>query len=214
MNSYHQAVQFLSALDEDWGGLIHNIGVCTLESKNEQQPYEALVRAVAYQQLSTKAGQAILAKFVQHFGGFPAPEALALASFDDLRTIGFSGRKVATLQAIATGTLSGLVPSRYQANAMSDVALLERLVAIKGIGPWSVQMLLIFTLGRMDILPAHDLGVAQGYQRLKKLAKAPTPKQMLEIGKAWSPYRTVASWYLWRVPSNEITPTQVLDKLY
>jgi len=120
--------------------------------------------------------------------------------FDALRTIGFSGRKIDTLKGIADGALSGLVPSREIADAMSDEALIERLVTLKGIGQWTVEMMLMFTLKRMDILPADDFGIVEGYRRLKKLDIAPKRKQMAEIGKAWSPYRTIASWYLWRVP--------------
>ncbi|NOT14274.1 MAG: DNA-3-methyladenine glycosylase 2 family protein [Methylotenera sp.] len=202
MNTVHQAIQFLSAIDDDWALLIHKTGVCNLEALSQQQPYEALVRAVAYQQLSTKAGNAILAKLSVLFGGFPTPEKLASAPFDDLRAVGFSGRKIETIQAIATGARTGLVPTRQEANAMSDEALIERLVVIKGIGQWTVEMLLIFTLGRIDVLPADDLGIVEGYKRLKKLTTAPTRKEMQKIAQAWHPYRSIASWYLWRVPKD------------
>lgn len=199
-SQYQQATQFLSAIDTDWAALIDSVGACELALKPEREPYEALVRAVAYQQLNTKAGDAILGKLIQHFGSFPTPWQLIAAEFDDLRGAGFSGRKIETLKGIAEGALSGLVPSRDTADAMSDEALIERLVTLKGIGQWTVEMMLIFTLKRMDILPADDFGIADGYRRLKKLDAAPKRKQMADIGNAWSPYRTVASWYLWRVP--------------
>ena len=92
------------------------------------------------------------------------------------------------------------MPTRTDADAMADEDLIQRLVPLKGIGRWTVEMLLMFTMARMDILPADDFGVVQGYKRLKKLEVAPTRKEITEIGKAWSPYRTIASWYLWRVP--------------
>ena len=105
-----------------------------------------------------------------------------------------------TLQGIATGAISGLIPSRHDADAMADEVLVERLVTLKGIGRWTVEMLMMFTLERIDILPADDFGIVQGYKRLKNLATAPNRKEMTEIGRLYSPYRTIASWYLWRVP--------------
>ncbi len=197
---HQQASQFLSAIDNDWALLIATVGACQFETKPERNPYEALVRAVAYQQLSTKAGDAILGKFIRHYGGFPTPEQLIATEFNDLRTAGFSAKKIETLKGIADGALSGLVPSHEVADTMSDETLIERLVTLKGIGQWTVEMMLIFTLERMDILPADDFGIVDGYRRLKKLDTAPKRKEMAEIGKAWSPYRTIASWYLWRVP--------------
>jgi DNA-3-methyladenine glycosylase II len=199
---YTEAVQFLSDIDADWAQLISIVGTCTLvaETELELSPYQALVQAVAYQQLHGKAGDAIFGKFKTHFSGFPTPAQLCAAQFDDLRACGFSGRKIETIQGIAQAALNGLVPSRQDADAMTDEALIERLITLKGIGQWTVEMMLIFTLGRMDILPVNDFAVMAGYTRLKKLSIAPKPKQLAEIGKAWSPYRTIASWYLWRVP--------------
>lgn len=197
---YIEASRFLMHLDADWSRLVQEVGPCLFMAKPEREPYEALVRAVAYQQLSTKAGDAILGKFIRHFGAFPTPQQLLAAEFDDLRTAGFSGRKIETLQGIAAGAISGLVPARAIADSMSNEELIARLVTLKGIGQWTVEMMLMFTLQRMDILPADDFGVVDGYRRLKQLDSAPKRKQMAEIGKAWSPYRTIASWYLWRVP--------------
>ena len=199
---YAEAMRFLSAIDEDWAQLISKVGACTIgaEAEPELSPYQALVQAVAYQQLHGKAGDAIFARFKNHFGGFPEPEQLVAAQFNDLRACGFSGRKIETICGIANGTISGLVPTRHAAENMSDTELIERLVTLKGIGQWTVEMMLIFTLGRMDILPVDDFAVVEGYKRLKKLDIAPKRKEIAEIGKAWSPHRTIASWYLWRVP--------------
>lgn len=200
-NKYQAATDFLSNLDADWATLITAVGPCTFQSRPEREPYEALIRAVAYQQLHGKAGDAIIRRFVEIYGGqFPAPAALIETGFDTLRGCGFSGRKIDTLKGIAEGALSGLVPTRAEADAMPDEELINRLVALKGIGRWTVEMLMIFTLEKADILPVDDLGVVQGYKRLKKLEHAPNRKEMMEIGKAWSPYRTIASWYLWRMP--------------
>ena len=199
-NKHQQATDFLSAIDADWASLIATVGACQFTAKSERNPYEALVRAVAYQQLHTKAGDAILAKFIAHFGQFPLPQQLVSAEFDDLRACGFSGRKIETLKGIAQGAIAGLVPPRDIADTLSNEALIARLVTLKGIGQWTVEMMLMFTLERMDILPADDFAVVEGYKRLKKLESAPKRKEITEIGKAWSPHRTVASWYLWRVP--------------
>ncbi len=200
---YAEAIQFLNNIDADWAQLINTVGACTLTAETELSPYQALVKAVAYQQLHGKAGNAIFARFKTHFSGFPSPEQLAAAQFDDLRACGFSGRKIETIQGIALASLNGLVPSRKNADTMSNEALIERLITLKGIGQWTVEMMLIFTLGRLDVLPVDDFAVVAGYTRLKKLNIAPKPKQLAEIGQAWSPYRSVASWYLWRVPPLE-----------
>ena len=201
LQSHQQASQFLSELDDDWAQLIATVGECTFEPKPEREPYEALIRAVAYQQLHGKAGDAIIRRFVGLYNDtFPSPNQLLASEFDALRACGFSGRKIETILGIANGALSGLVPSREEADLMSDELLIQQLVALKGIGQWTVEMLMMFTLARMDILPVDDFAVVEGYKRLKKLPSAPKRKEMSEIAKDWSPYRTVASWYLWRVP--------------
>jgi DNA-3-methyladenine glycosylase II len=200
-NPFAEATQFLSQLDADWALLIQQVGPCVFPPITEREPYEALMRAVAYQQLHPKAGDAILARLLNQFlGQFPSPAQLLTAEFDALRACGFSGRKIETLQGIAQGALFGLVPSRSLADSMSDEALIARLVTLKGIGRWTVEMMLMFTLERPDVLPVDDYGVREGYKRLKNLTDAPSPKMLKQIGEAWQPYRSVASWYLWRVP--------------
>ena len=203
---YPEASQFLSHIDSDWEQLINTVGICTLanETEPELNPYQALLQAVCYQQLHGKAGDAVFAKFKNHFAQdgkskFPTPEQLVAAKFADLRACGFSGRKIETIQGIANAANIGLVPIRNQADEMTDDALIEQLITLKGIGQWTVEMMLIFTLGRMDVLPVNDFAVVAGYTRLKKLETSPKPKQLAEIGQAWSPYRSIASWYLWRV---------------
>ena len=200
MNQHQQAAKFLSAIDADWANLISAVGDCQFSPKVERSPYEALVRAVAYQQLHTKAGDAIIGKFINHFNQFPSPGQLIATPYDDLRACGFSGRKIETIQGIANGVMTGLVPSIESAQKMTNAELMARLNSLKGIGQWTVEMMLMFTLMRMDILPVTDFGVVEGYKRLKKLETAPKPRQMAEIAITFSPHRTVASWYLWRVP--------------
>jgi len=200
-SSLQKASQYLAGLDGDWAHLVETIGPCTLTVKPEREPYEALIRAVAYQQLHAKAGDAIISRLLNLYNDtFPLPQQLLATEFDALRACGFSARKIETLYGIANGALSGVVPTRDDADTMDNETLITRLVSLKGIGRWTVEMLLIFTLEREDVLPVDDFGIAEGYKRLKKLDVAPKPKALAELGKAWSPYRTVASWYLWRVP--------------
>lgn len=198
---YQAASAFLAELDEDWQHHIAAVGPCLHQPHPARDPYESLVRAIAYQQLHAKAGDAIVGRLVALFPGqtFPRPEQILASDFDQLRGCGFSAGKIATIQGIARATLDGVVPDYSTALAMDDEALIERLVSLRGVGRWTVEMLLIYSLERMDILPADDFGVREGYRRLKGLEVQPTRRQMIEIGLAWSPYRTVAAWYLWRV---------------
>ncbi len=199
---YIRAEAFLGGLDADWARLVALVGPCRHDPKAAREPYEALVRAIAYQQLTAKAGDAIIGKLKRQLAAddFPSAADIAAASFEVLRACGFSATKVATVKAIAEGALTGLVPPRPVAATMSDEELIGRISAIKGIGRWTVEMLLMYTLEREDVLPADDFGVREGYRALKALAAPPKPRQLRELGTAWSPHRTVASWYLWRMP--------------
>ncbi|HEX5538330.1 MAG TPA: DNA-3-methyladenine glycosylase [Methylophilaceae bacterium] len=200
-DKYQSATSYLSNIDADWTRLIEVVGPCTHQPRPEREPYEALVRAVAYQQLHVKAGDAILGRLLAlNAGSMPSPQQLLVLDIDALRACGFSMRKIETLHGIAEGTLSGVVPDRQAAEQMSSEGLVQRLINLRGIGRWTVEMLLIYTLSRDDILPVDDLGVREGYKRLKGLDKAPSPQQLKLFGEVWSPYRTIASWYLWRVP--------------
>lgn len=208
-NSHQAATDFLANTDADLAELIATVGVCTF-APDADEPYAALVSAIAYQQLHPKAGDAILARFLQLYAGqFPSPLQILATEFDALRACGFSGRKIETIYGIANAAQSGLVPDRIAAETMADEELIERLVTLKGIGRWTVEMFLMFTLGRMDILPADDFGVCEGYKRLKKLNVAPKRKEIAELGLAWSPHRTIASWYLWRVPKSNIKNNKI-----
>jgi DNA-3-methyladenine glycosylase II len=207
---FQDSERFLRAVDPQWAALVDHIGPCGHEPKAAREPYEALIRAIAYQQLTAAAGDAILArlKSLHPAAPFPTAEALTTTSPDILRTCGFSATKVATILAIAEASLRGVVPTRDRAASMEDEALIERLLTIKGIGRWTVEMLLIYSLERMDVLPVDDFGVREGYRALKGLSEAPKPGVLREIGKAWAPHRTVASWYLWRMPRTRGKPAK------
>lgn len=199
---HQSATRFLRTVDDDWARAIDLIGPCTLTPNAFHEPYEALVQAIAYQQLTAKAGDAIIGRFKALYPdtAFPSPTQLLATDIERLRACGFSYTKIQTIRGIAEGAVSGLVPPRDEAVAMDDAALIERLVTLKGVGRWTVEMLLIFSLERPDVLPVDDFGVREGYRALKSLAEQPKPKALHLIGEAWAPYRTVASWYLWRVP--------------
>lgn len=199
---YDESVSFLSRLDDDWARLIALVGPCRHDPKAAREPYEALIRAIAYQQLTAKAGDAILGRLKNLFDHheFPVPGDLIGAEAGMLRQCGFSANKIATIKSIAQGTLDGVVPSRAIAATLSDEALIDRLTGIKGIGRWTVEMLLMYSLERLDVLPADDFGVREGYRVLKSLPEQPKPKALRTLSRAWAPHRTVAAWYLWRVP--------------
>jgi DNA-3-methyladenine glycosylase II len=197
---YRKACTHLATIDADWKTLLDRVGPCGLKPQEEREPYEALIRAVASQQIHTKAAQAILGRFLALYpdSPFPTPRQILATDFDDLRACGFSARKIETIQGIARGAQEGLVPTRAEAEALDNEDLIERLVQLKGIGRWTVEMLLMFSLARMDVLPVDDFGVREGYRLIKGLAEQPKPKALAQTGLAWSPYRSVAAWYLWR----------------
>lgn len=197
------AARFLAALDADWARLVAQAGPCAHVARPAREPYETLVRAVAYQQLHVKAGDAILARLLALHPqrAFPLPAQLLDADVATLRGCGFSARKIETIRGIAAATVGGVVPDLATALALPDEELIARLCLLKGIGRWTAEMFLIYGLDRPDILPVDDFGVREGYRRLKRLDKAPSPAQMRAIGEAFSPYRTIAAWYLWRMPA-------------
>lgn len=200
---YRLAASHLSLIDEDWSRLVKSVGPCMHRPEPTREPYEALVRAVAYQQLHARAADAIIGRFLDLYpeDAFPRPVQILAIPFEELRSCGFSTRKISTVKSVAEGALSGLVPTRDIAGQMSNDELIARLVELPGIGHWTVEMLLIYTLDRIDVLPADDLGVREGFRFLKTLDTLPNRKTMEAAGMLCSPYRTVASWYLWRIPS-------------
>ena len=192
------AAAHLSAADPAFAALIQRIGPCTASPK-PREPYEALVRAIAHQQLHGRAAEAILARFIAlHPDPFPHPHQVAATPDGTLRACGFSGSKVAAIRDICARTLDGTVPGSADAAGMADEELVARLVTIRGVGRWTVEMLLISTLGRPDVLPVDDFGVREGWRLVKGLGAQPRPRELARIGEAWAPWRSTAAWYLWR----------------
>jgi DNA-3-methyladenine glycosylase II len=165
-----------------------------------ESPYEALLEAIAYQSISGKAARTIFAriKALGSNGRPPTPEQILAASPETLREAGLSFAKIAAVRDLAQKTIDGTVPTLEQALMMSDQELVDRLISVRGIGAWTVEMFLIFRLGRPDVLPIHDYGVQKGFALLYGKRKIPKPKELAKFGERWRPYRTVASWYMWR----------------
>jgi DNA-3-methyladenine glycosylase II len=196
----HEAAQHLSRICPRFAALIVRVGPPGLRVERGRGLYEALIRAIAHQQLHGKAAEAILGRFVALFPDetFPAPDRVLDTDETFLRGCGFSAAKLAAVRDICAKTLDGTVPTRRQAIRLSDEELIERLTTIRGVGRWTVEMLLIYGLGREDILPVDDFGVREGYRLLHGLDAQPKPRALAEIGAAWAPYRSFAAWYLWR----------------
>jgi DNA-3-methyladenine glycosylase II len=194
-----EGVRHLSK-DARFAALIKRVGRPRLDIQRQRSPYEALVRAIAHQQLHGRAAEAILARFSALFpdGTFPDPAAVMATADTALRACGFSAGKILAIRDICAKALDGTVPTRRQSHRLSDEALIERLTSIRGVGRWTVEMLLIFTLGRPDVLPVDDFGVREGYRVLFGLDAQPKPKALGEIGLAWAPHRSLATWYLYR----------------
>lgn len=180
-------------------GVIRQVGPFTMKPAR-RQPYEALVRAIAHQQVHGRAAEAILGRFLDCCAGrgFPSPGTVLALTPEAMRACGLSANKVLAIRDIAEKAAAGVVPTRAAARRMTDEELIERLVPLRGVGRWTVEMLLIFTLGRPDVLPVDDFGVREGYRVAAGLEEQPKPRALKEIGKAWAPFRTTAAWYLWR----------------
>jgi DNA-3-methyladenine glycosylase II len=180
--------------------LIREVGRFTLSPRSKQSPFESLARAIAYQQLHDKAAESILRRFVALFPTkrFPQPKDLLAMNEEAIRGAGFSQAKVAALRDLAVKTLDGTVPTGAIVRKLDDEAIIERLIAVRGVGRWTVEMLLIFQLGRPDVLPVDDFGVRNGFRIAYGRRSMPMPKEVRRFGERWKPYRTAAAWYLWR----------------
>jgi DNA-3-methyladenine glycosylase II len=213
-----KAMQHLSATDERLAELISNTVPFQTDSDQLQSPYEALLESIAYQSISGKAAATIYGriKALSSTGRAPTPQEMLKLRKSVLRKAGLSGAKVLAMKDLAKKTIEGVVPTLEQAERLSDDELVERLVSVRGIGAWTVEMFLIFRLGRPDVLPIHDLGVKKGWSVTYGKKHMPMPKELLKFGERWRPYRTVASWYMWRAferagykATNKIRPSKV-----
>ena len=194
------ALAHLRSSDEVLAALIDRVGPFALELTAADSLFEALLRSIVYQQLHGKAAATIharvLAELDRHGGA--TPEALAKVPDAALRRAGLSRNKLLAVRDLATQCSTGTVPSLKEARELGDDELVTRLTGVRGIGPWTVHMLLIFYLGRPDVMPTGDFAIRLGFKQLYKKRKDPTPEAILKHTRRWQPYRSVASWYLWR----------------
>jgi len=195
-----EAIQHLSRADKVLARLIKKAGPCTLKPRRRRSPFEALVQSVAHQQLNGTAAETILGRVKALYPNrrFPTPQDLLATPDEHLRRAGLSRAKVASVKDIAAKTIDNVVPPSRSIRRLSDAEIIERLTTVRGVGPWTVEMLLIFTLGRTDVLPATDYGVRKGFALTYGWKELPTPKELLAYGERWRPHRSTAAWYFWR----------------
>ena len=193
------AIARLSAVDAKLSRLIERVGPFAMPTREAMSPFQMLLHAIVYQQITGKAAESIHTRLVALFpGAKPGPRKLQKLTDHALRGAGLSRPKVRAARDLADKTLDGTVPTLVELEAMDDEAIIARLTQVRGIGQWSAEMMLIFQLGRPDVLPVSDLGVRKGFQLSHGGRALPEPKNLLRYGERWRPYRSVASWYLWR----------------
>jgi len=194
------SVVHLSEADATMGALIKASGPYRLEPELDRHPFQVLAHAIAHQQLNGTAANTILKRFEQSCGkgSFPTPHEVIASPDATLRAAGFSFAKIASLKDLAAKTIEGVVPDGHALAELADADIIARLTQVRGIGRWTVEMLLMFQLGRPDVLPVDDFGVRNGFRLAYGLRKMPTPRALAAFGERWAPHRTTAAWYLWR----------------
>jgi len=194
------AVRHLRTVDPALAAVIRTAGTCGLEPRLRSSPFEEVLESIVYQQLSGKAAASIYGRVRALYPARRAlqPQALLDTPDEALRGAGLSRAKLAAAKDLAAKTLEGIVPTAAALRRMPDEEIIERLTAVRGVGRWTVQMLLIFRLGRPDVLPVHDLGIQKGFQLTYRTRQLPKPERIERHGERWRPFRSVASWYLWR----------------
>ena len=197
---HNLAIEHLTKNDPRLAKLISKAIEFRLEIEETQSPYEALLEAIAYQSISGKAAATIFArvKALGANGRCPTPEEILRGRKPALRKAGLSGAKILAAKDLAQKTIEGVVPTLEDAQKMSDQELVDRLISVRGVGAWTVEMFLIFRLGRPDVLPIHDYGVQKGFALTYGKKDIPKPRELAQFGERWRPYRTVAAWYMWR----------------
>jgi len=199
MTDFAPALRHLMASDKGLARVIKAVGNCELESRHRGSVFQYLARSIVYQQLSGKAAATIHGRLADLFPRrrIEADKLLDLPS-SSLRAAGLSRSKSLALEDLAKRDVAGMLPGRIQLKSMTDEEIIARLTEVRGVGEWTVQMLLIFYLGRPDVLPIRDLGVLKGYQKMRRLRDLPSSVRLERAGARWRPFRSVATWYLWR----------------
>jgi DNA-3-methyladenine glycosylase II len=195
-----KAIDHIARSDPRFAALISRSRRFDVIANELVRPFDALAESIAYQQLNGKAAATIWGRVRALYGKrkWLDPQAVLKTPDEKLRAAGLSRSKVAALKDLAAKTLDGTVPRRRELVRMTDEEIIERLTKVRGIGRWTVEMLLLFELGRLDVWPVADYGVQKGFAKTFGKRKLPTPKQFAKIGEKWRPYRSVAAWYFWR----------------
>ena len=195
-----KTLKHLSKIDPVMARLIRKAERCSLAPQPRVTPFAALAESIVYQQLAGKAAATIWGRVLSLYPRkrLPAPAQVLKTPYRKLRAAGLSHNKVLALKDLALKATKGIVPTRKIAESLSDDELISRLTSVRGIGPWTVQMFLIFTLARPDVFPSDDYGVRNGYKLAYRKRDMPKPKVLAKFGERWKPYRSTASWYLWR----------------
>jgi 3-methyladenine DNA glycosylase/8-oxoguanine DNA glycosylase len=203
-DEYERARRLLMRRDPVLREAIRKIGPCLMADRQRKDHLTALVGAIVSQQLSTKAAATIFGRFTALFPEHHIPSAAAIDAVSDeqLRRVGFSGQKIGYLRDLCARIADRRL-NLDELDALDDEQVIERLTAVKGFGRWTAEMFLMFRLHRPDVLPVGDLGIVNAIQRLYRLRKRPKPDRIRQMGEAWRPYRSVASWYLWQTLRNE-----------
>jgi 3-methyladenine DNA glycosylase/8-oxoguanine DNA glycosylase len=194
-----KAVEHLKSVDSVLEWHMEKIGPVSVKARRVAV-FQSLARAIIYQQLNSKAADTILSRFKALFGDgyFPSAERVLAVHLEQLRSAGLSRPKANYIRGIAERAASGSLPTLKECDKLTDAEIVQRLTEMKGVGRWTAEMFLIFNLGRLDVLPVHDLGVRRGFQIAYGKRKMPEPEQLERFGEKWRPYRTVAARYLWR----------------
>jgi DNA-3-methyladenine glycosylase II len=192
--------QHLAKTDRKLAAVIAKIGPFKPRAPKLVRPFDSLAESIAYQQLSGKAAATIFGRVRALYPRrkWFSPELIIATSDETFRAAGLSGSKTAALKDLAAKTLDGTVPSLRALHRMSDEEIITRLTTVRGIGRWTVEMLLLFDLGRLDVWPVTDYGVRKGYAKIYRLEELPAPKELMAFGEKWKPYRSIAAWYCWR----------------
>jgi DNA-3-methyladenine glycosylase II len=196
---FEEAEKFLSKQSKEWSTLIQGIGPCRLKVSHELLPHQSIIKSIFFQQLHPKAASTIYQRFLDLFNdAFPTEQDI-IKNKDLLSSTGLSNQKAQTILSIADGYLKQFIPSKKKIRLLNDQEIVEQYTQIKGVGVWSVQMMLIFNQGRQDIMPTTDLAIRKKYSLLTQRECLITPSQLMKETKYLSPYRTIAAWYLWQM---------------
>ena len=196
---FEEAEKFLSKQSKEWSKLIQGIGPCRLKVSDELLPHQSIIKSIFFQQLHPKAASTIYQRFLDLFNdAFPTEQDI-IKNKDLLRSTGLSNQKAQTILSIADGYLKQFIPSKKKIRLLNDQEIVEQYTQIKGVGVWTVQMMLIFNQGRQDIMPTSDLAIRKKYSLLTQRECLITPSQLMKETKYLSPYRTIAAWYLWQM---------------